>query len=70
MQLLIPLWIWGSLFPIPELPLLIPLPLQDSDGGVIPAAEVHEFLTKIHDVLDNAISKWGWEYSLYCSLPF
>ena len=31
--------------------------LQDSDGEVIPSSEVHELLTKIHDILDNAVSK-------------
>ena len=31
--------------------------LQVSDGGVIAASEVHELLTKIHDILDNAMSK-------------
>ena len=32
--------------------------LCDSDGRVIPVVEVHEFLTKIHDILDSAVSKW------------
>ena len=31
--------------------------LQDSDGGVIPVLEVHELLTKIHDILDNGMLK-------------
>ena len=31
--------------------------LQDSDGGVRPVPEVLEWLTKIHDILDNAVSK-------------
>ena len=32
--------------------------LLDSEGGVIPVSEVHELLIKIHDILDNAVSKW------------
>ena len=32
--------------------------LQGSDGGVIGNSEVHELLTKIHDILDNAVSTW------------
>ena len=31
--------------------------LQGSDGGVIPVSEVHELLSKIHDVIDNSMSK-------------
>ena len=31
--------------------------LQDSDFKVIPVSEVHELLTKINDILDNAIAK-------------
>ena len=27
-------------------------------GGVIPVQELVELLTNIHDILDNAISKW------------
>ena len=30
---------------------------QNSDGGVILALEVHELLSKIQDILDNAIAK-------------
>ena len=33
--------------------------LQGSDGGVIAALEVHELLTKIYDILDNALSILG-----------
>ena len=32
--------------------------LPDSEGEVIPVSEVHELLIKIHDILDNAMSKW------------
>ena len=32
--------------------------LQGSEGGVIAASQVHELLTKIHDNLENAVSKW------------
>ena len=42
---------------IPELHLLIPLTLQDSDGGMNQVSEVHKLLTKIHDILDNVVSK-------------
>ena len=31
--------------------------LQDSEGGGIPISEVHELLIKIHDILDDAVSK-------------
>ena len=31
--------------------------LPDSEGGVIPVSEVHELLLKVHDILDNAVSK-------------
>ena len=32
--------------------------LQGSDGGLIADSKVHDILNKIHDILDNAISKW------------
>ena len=32
--------------------------LPGSEGGVIPVSELHELLTKVHDILDNAVSKW------------
>ena len=32
--------------------------LWDSDGGVITTSQLHELCTKIHDILDNALSKW------------
>ena len=32
-------------------------PLHNSEGGVIPMSEVCELLIKIHDILDNAVSK-------------
>ena len=32
--------------------------LQGSDVEVISMSEVHEFLTKIHDILDGAFYKW------------
>ena len=32
--------------------------LQGSDGGIIVASEVQELLTKILDILYNAVSKW------------
>ena len=31
--------------------------VPDSKGGVIPISEVHELLIKVHDILDNAVSK-------------
>ena len=31
--------------------------LEGLEGGVIAASEVHELFTKIHDILDNALSK-------------
>ena len=47
-----PFLIWSKSFLIPKMFMLIPLPLQDSDGGVIP---VQESLSNIHDILDNAV---------------
>ena len=32
---------------------------EGSDGGWIAASEVHELHIKIHDIVDNAVSKWG-----------
>ena len=32
--------------------------LQGSNGDVIPVSEVNELLTEIHDIPDNALSKW------------
>ena len=32
--------------------------LSNCEGGIIPISEVHEFLLKVHDILDNAVSKW------------
>ena len=31
--------------------------LPDSEGGVIPVSEVHELLLKVHNILDNVVSK-------------
>ena len=31
-------------------------PFQGSDGGFIPVSEVHELLTTVFDILDNAVS--------------
>ena len=31
--------------------------LPNCEGGVIPVSEVYELLTKVHDILDNAMSK-------------
>ena len=31
--------------------------LPDFEGGVIPMSEVCELLTRVHDILDNALSK-------------
>ena len=33
-------------------------PLPNSEGGVISVSEVCELLIKVHDILDNAVSKW------------
>ena len=32
--------------------------LLGSDGGMITAFEMHELLSKIHDILDSAVSRW------------
>ena len=53
----LPLWTQSSLFLIPELPLVDTIAfLQVSDGGVIAVPEVHKLLTKIHNILDSALS--------------
>ena len=31
--------------------------LPNSDGGIIPASEVHGLLLKVHNILDSAVSK-------------
>ena len=31
--------------------------VPDSEGGGKPVSEVHEVLLKVHDILDNAVSK-------------
>ena len=31
--------------------------VPDSEGGVISVSKVHELLLKVHDILDNAVSK-------------
>ena len=49
---------------------LIPLSLHGSDGGVIAAAEVHELLTKIHNILDSAVSKWVGNPACILAYPF
>ena len=56
--LLLPLLTWSSSFLASELPSLILFPLPDSEQGVILVSEVHELLTKVHDILDNVVSKW------------
>ena len=42
--------------------------LQGSDGGGIAASEVHELLTKIHDILEKVMSKWIG--NMACTLAF
>ena len=32
--------------------------LPNSEGGIIPVSEVCELFLKVHDILDNAVSKW------------
>ena len=32
--------------------------MQHFVGGMIAALEVHELLSRIHDIMDNAVSKW------------
>ena len=49
----------SNLFFMPPLHLLVPLILNKKyNGGAVPVSEVHEILTKIHDILDNAMSVW------------
>ena len=57
MQLLTTLYIQSNLFLIPELCLLILLCLHRVLAEVILFSEVHELLTKIHDILDYAVCK-------------
>ena len=42
---------------MPQLHFLISLPPTGSDGEVIPVLEVHELLSKIKDILENAVLK-------------
>ena len=52
-----PVLTWSSLFLVPELHLIDTIgSLQDSHGGVIPLQEVLG-ITKIHDILDSAVSQ-------------
>ena len=32
--------------------------LPNSEWGIIPVSEVHELLLKVHDIFDDAVSKW------------
>ena len=48
----------SSSFLASEVPLLILFPVPNSEGGVIPVSEVHQLLIKVHNMLDNALSKW------------
>ena len=41
--------------------------LQGSESVVIPASEVHELLTKIHDILDDSLSKCSYFAYLFNS---
>ena len=34
--------------------------LSDSYKDIIPASEIHDFLSNIHDILDKVVSKIGW----------
>ena len=52
-----PLWIQSILFLISELFVDIITSLQGSDWEVIQVSEVHELLTKIQDIMDNAVCK-------------
>ena len=33
--------------------------VQSSDGGIFLVSKVHGLLTKMHDILDNSVSKWA-----------
>ena len=37
--------------------------LPDSEEGVITVSEVHELFIKVHDIVDNAVSKQVWNYT-------
>ena len=64
------LWVLSSRFLIPEPPLLVVLPVQHSDRGTISVSEVHELLTKIHDIPDSAVSKVVGNTRSYFSISF
>ena len=54
-----PLLTQSSLFLVPEQLLVDTIAsFQESHGELIQLQEVLELLTKIHDILDNAVSKW------------
>ena len=44
--------------------------LHSSDSGVIAALKVHELLSKIHDILDNAVSKQVGNTTCICTSQF
>ena len=68
MQLLMPGFIWSSSFPPSELHLLIPFSLPNSKGGVIPVSEMCALLIKMHEILENAMSKLGSYVSTFLIL--
>ena len=44
--------------------------LLGSEGGMIAASGVHELLIKIHDILENAVSKWACNISCIVAYLF
>ena len=44
--------------------------MQGSDGGVIAASGVHEYLIKIHDIQDSAVFKWVGNTAFVLAHPF
>ena len=44
--------------------------LQASDREVIPVSEVHYLLSKIHDIMYKAVSKWVGNAASILAVPF
>ena len=58
MQLFMPLW-REQLISHPRIALVDTIAsIHGSERKVIPAIELHKLCTKIHDIVDNAVSKW------------
>ena len=65
-----PLSIWSSLFLIPEQPLLVPFSLFRIHMWGSDTSPGSTLITKIHDILDNVLSKWVGNTACYLGSLF